>query len=168
MFCTGGSVSEMSATEMEASQALILDVNHAQTMLSKALEEQQEAEQLLWEARRFQKQQAASLKKNVTVTDVLQIQLERLREEKKSLNSNTSQLRKRLFHSRRPSSLTGTSGYVCFFHLILVEQKLAANAACLGGTCTTRPATSSPNQNPWQKRPGKTAGSTVNNKGPLS
>lgn len=158
----------MSATEVEASHALILDVNHAQTMLNKALGEQQEAEQLLWEAQRFQKQQTASFKQNVTLTDVLQIQLERLREEKASLIFNTSHLGKRLFHSHCPFLLNGTSGSICFFHLIFVEQKPAADAACLGGTCTTRPATSSLKSNPWKKRPGKTAGSTVNNKGPLS
>lgn len=87
----------MSATQIEASRALILDVSHAQTMLSKALEEQKEAEQLLWEARRFHERQMATFKKNVTLTDVLQTQLERLQEEKTSLNANTSQLRKSFF-----------------------------------------------------------------------
>lgn len=163
-FGAGGSVSEMSATQMEASRALILDVNHAQTMLTKALGEQEQAEQLLWEAKSFSKRQAASFKQNVTLTDVLQIQLENLREEKASLSSNTSQLRKRLFHSRCPFLLNGANGSICFFHF--VAQKLIADAACLGGTCTTRPAYSSLNHNPWPKRIGMTAGNTANNKGP--
>lgn len=89
----------MSAHQMEASRALILDVSHAQAMLSKAVEEQKEAEQLLWEARRLHEQKMATFKKNVTHTDVLQIQLERLQEEKASLNANTSQLRKSLSYS---------------------------------------------------------------------
>lgn len=87
----------MSDTQMEASQALILDVSHAQTLLDKVLKEQKEAEQLLWEARRLHKHQTASFKQNATHTDVLQIQLERLLKEKESLNSNTSQLRKNAF-----------------------------------------------------------------------
>lgn len=101
-FCTGGNVSQMSAPETEASHALILDVSHAQTMLTKALGEQKEAEQLLWEGRRLYQQEEASFKHNVNLTDVLQIQLERLREERASLKSNASQLRKKLFHSPCP------------------------------------------------------------------
>lgn len=93
---TGGNASEMSATQIEASHALILDVGHAQTMLKKAHEEQKEAEQLLWEARRSHEQHMAAFRKNVTHTDVLQTQLERLMEEKSLLNANASQLRKSL------------------------------------------------------------------------
>lgn len=97
-FYTGGNVSEMSASERETSQTLILDVNQEQTMLSKALGEQEEAERLLLEVQRFSKQQTANFKQNVTVTDVLQMQLEGLREEKRTLDSNTSHIRERLFH----------------------------------------------------------------------
>lgn len=133
----------MSASERETSQTLILDVNHEQTMLSKALGEQEEAERLLLEVQRFNKQQTANFKQNVTVTDVLQMQLEGLREEKRTLESNTSHIRERLFHSHCTFLfLKGTNGSSCFFHLIFVEQRRAADTACQGGTCTTQPATS--------------------------
>lgn len=108
-----GNVSEMSASEWETSQALILDVNHEQTMLSKALGEQEEAEQLLREVQRFNKQQTANFKQNATVTDVLQIQLEGLQEEKRTLDSNTSHFQASCRHCLPGWYLYNTS---CYFH----------------------------------------------------
>lgn len=84
------SVSEMSSFQLEASHALILDVNRAQTMLNGALKEQEKAEQLLWETQRTFKQQTNYFKQNATLIDAIQKQLEGLQEEKEHLKSNTS------------------------------------------------------------------------------
>lgn len=87
----------MSQSQLERSRELILDVKHAQMMLSAALEEQENAELLLLEAQSRHQVLTAYLRQNTTLTDVLQIQLEKMREEKKNLVSNTTRIRERLF-----------------------------------------------------------------------
>lgn len=107
LFFTGSNVSVVSVTQLEAAQTLILEVNHVQTMLKKAIKEREEAQQTLKEVQKNNQQQRVHYRQNTTLIDGLQRQLETLQKEKEALKSNTSQIRERLLHSCSP--------LMCFF-----------------------------------------------------
>lgn len=105
LFFTGSNVSEVSVSQLEAAQTLILEVNHVQTMLKKAIKEREGAQQTLKEVQQTHQQQRVHYRQNTTLIDGLQRQLETLQKEKEALKSNTSQIRERLLHSCSPNFL---------------------------------------------------------------
>lgn len=96
---TGGKVSEVSDPHLITAQALIIEVKQLQIIQSKAIKDQEEAQQALKNAHRIHQQLKLQLEQNMTLSDGLQSQLETLQLERAVLMSDSSHIRERLLHS---------------------------------------------------------------------
>lgn len=96
---TGGTVSEVSDPHLITAQALIIEVKQLQIMQSKAIKDQEGAQQALKNTRGIHQQLKLQLEQNMTLSDGLQRQLETLQLERAVLMSDSSHIRERLLHS---------------------------------------------------------------------
>lgn len=96
---TGGKVSELSVPHLITAQALIIEMKQLQIIQSKAIKDQEEAQQALKNSHRIHQQLKLQLEQNMTLSDGLQRQLETLQLERAVLMSDSSHIRERLLHS---------------------------------------------------------------------